>query len=98
MTVAVPVRVDGEVWGALSVDALNAAFPEGTVERMMRFADLASIAIAVSAPFAMAGQSYIDGFINHWSNAFNNQSSIVMVALGVGAVGVFIITRGKWKK
>jgi TRAP-type C4-dicarboxylate transport system permease small subunit len=59
---------------------------------------LALFGLAAAAPFASAAESYVDGFIRHWSNAFNSQSSIVMVALGVGAVGMFIITRAKWKK
>ena len=59
---------------------------------------LALLGLVAAAPFASARESYIDGFINHWSNAFKSQSSIVLVALGVGVVGVFIITRAKWKK
>jgi len=57
-----------------------------------------AIGFAITAPFASARESYIDGFINHWSSTFRNQNSIVMLALGVGVVGIFIITRGKWKK
>jgi hypothetical protein len=64
---------------------------------MKRFA-LAAVGIALTAPFASARENYIDGFLNHWSNAFHSQSSIVMVAIGVGIVGVFIITRSKSKK
>ena len=45
-----------------------------------------------------AGQSYINGFLEHWSNVFTKQSAVVMLALGVGAVALFIITRAKWKK
>jgi hypothetical protein len=66
--------------------------------RIMTRSPLALLGLAVVAPYASARERYIDGFLNHWSNAFNSQSSIVMVALGVGAVGVFIITRSKWKK
>ena len=46
MTQAVPVKVGGEVWGVLSVGTIDAPLAEGTLERMLRFADLASIAIA----------------------------------------------------
>ncbi len=42
--------------------------------------------------------SYLDEFIDHWSGKLKNQNSIVLCALGVGAVGLFIITRGKWLK
>jgi len=51
--------------------------------------------------FTMASlfaRSYWDGFIDHWSKMFQNQDAVVLVVLGVGAVGVFIITRAKWKK
>ncbi len=42
--------------------------------------------------------SYSSGFMEHWKQVFSKQSSIVLLALGVGAVGIFIITRAKWKK
>ena len=48
-----------------------------------------------SAPL-VAG--YWSEFIDHWSEVFGKQNGIVMVALVVGAVCLFIITRGKWKK
>jgi hypothetical protein len=59
---------------------------------------LAVASIAVTSSPAFAGENYVDGFVKHWRNTFTSQSSIVMLALGVGAVGVFIITRAKWKK
>ena len=41
---------------------------------------------------------YWTGFWEHWGGYFKQQSGVVMIALGVGAVSLFIITRGKWKK
>ena len=43
-------------------------------------------------------QKYWDGFKEYWGSAFKNQSAVTMVVLGTGAVALFIITRGKWKK
>jgi hypothetical protein len=42
--------------------------------------------------------SYWDGFLEHWSEVFQKQNGVVLAALLVGAVCLFIITRGKWKK
>lgn len=41
---------------------------------------------------------YWQGFIDHWFGYFSKQQGVVLIALGVGAVSLFIITRGKWKK
>lgn len=51
------------------------------------------------SPFAalLARGSYFDGFVQHWAGAFRDQNSIVLLALGLGAVGVFIITRSRKK-
>lgn len=42
--------------------------------------------------------NYWDGFIKHWTGVFQQQNGIVMGTLVVGAVCLFIITRGKWRK
>jgi hypothetical protein len=42
--------------------------------------------------------SYKDGFIEYWSGVFKKQNGIVMGTLLVGALCLFIITRGKWRK
>ena len=41
---------------------------------------------------------YWSGFLDHWRGVFQQQNGVVMGALLVGAVCLFIITRGKWKK
>ena len=41
---------------------------------------------------------YWDGFKEYWGGAFKNQSAVTMIVLGTGALGLFIITRGRWKK
>jgi hypothetical protein len=43
-------------------------------------------------------REYWRGFVDFWAGAFLKQNGIVMLVLGLGAVGIFIITRGKWKK
>jgi signal transduction histidine kinase/23S rRNA pseudoU1915 N3-methylase RlmH len=43
---AVPVNVEGRVWGTLTVDATASAIPAGTEERLQQFAELAAAAIA----------------------------------------------------
>ena len=66
------------------------------------------LVLATSAPAAAADPSgaplfatlreYWRGFVDFWAGAFLKQNGIVMLVLGLGAVGIFIITRGKWKK
>jgi hypothetical protein len=41
---------------------------------------------------------YWQGFKDYWKALFQKQNGVVMGVLGVGAVALFIITRGKWKK
>ena len=53
-------------------------------------------AAEVGGPALFAG--YREGFIDHWTGVFQKQNGIVMLALVVGAVCLFIITRGKWRK
>lgn len=41
---------------------------------------------------------YWQGFIEHWTGVFQKQNGIVMLTVVVGALCLFIITRGKWRK
>ncbi len=51
------------------------------------------------APAALlGGTSYWQGFVEYWTGAVRKQNGVVMMALGLGAVCLFIITRAKWKK
>jgi hypothetical protein len=52
---------------------------------------------SVPSPSLWAG-SYWNGFIQHWEKMLKNQDAVILVVLGCGALGVFIITRAKWKK
>jgi len=66
-------------------------------------AALAVLAFALPASAADAPSSapllgYWSAFIEHWGNYFKKQNGVIMAALGLGAVSLFIITRGKWKK
>ena len=74
----------------------------------IRVLAVATIAIALIAPPALAAPdkspsapllgSYFDELVDHWMGKAKQQNSVVLIALGVGAVGLFIITRGKWIK
>ena len=50
---------------------------------------------AAAAPVSFAEQSYVNGFKEFWTGAFAKQSTIVIGVLLAGALGIFIITRGK---
>jgi hypothetical protein len=56
----------------------------------------ASDARAAGKPSMM--YRYWRDFKEYWLGSFENQGSIVLVTLLVGALAIFIITRGKWKK
>lgn len=58
----------------------------------------AAPAAAASSPVTPAFGGYWSSFVDHWVDFFKKQNGIVMAALGVGAVSLFIITRGKWIK
>lgn len=58
----------------------------------------AAPSFAAAATRPNAAQRYWRDFKEFWGEAFASQSGVVLVALGVGAVAMFIITRGKWKK
>jgi hypothetical protein len=54
---------------------------------------------ADTAPlFAGTFGGYWQGFVEFWSGTFKKQNGVVMFALLVGALSLFIITRGKWRK
>jgi hypothetical protein len=65
----------------------------------LRFSLLALLACAYLLLTPEPSQaSFWDGFKQYWGGFFRQQNGIVSTALIVGAVSVFIITRGKWKK
>lgn len=75
------------------------------IPRTLVLFGLAALAVLLAAAPAPAADgppplvaSYWEGFIDHWSGVFQKQNGVVMGALVVGAVCLFIITRGKWKK
>jgi hypothetical protein len=59
---------------------------------------LASSQFATAAPCQPLYASYWDGFVEHWGSKMKKQNGVIMVVLAVGAVSLFIITRGKWNK
>src|SRR5262245_18683109 len=53
--------------------------------------------VAAGSGEALFG-NYWQGFIEFWRSTFQKQNGVVMGVLAVGAVALFIITRGKWRK
>ena len=53
-------------------------------------------ATPVSATPLLGG--YWQEFWDHWTGLLKKQNGVIMAALGVGAVSLIIITRGKWRK
>jgi hypothetical protein len=74
--------------------------------RRLAFALIAAFALLSTAGPVAAAEAgsptlvatYWDGFLEHWTGVFQKQNGVVMAALLIGAVCLFIITRGKWKK
>jgi hypothetical protein len=58
---------------------------------------LASPAAAADHGAALFG-GYWQQFLEFWKGMFQKQNGVVMGVLCVGAVALFIITRGKWQK
>jgi hypothetical protein len=74
-----------------------------TLRPLALFTTAAATLLALAGPAAAADSapafaSYWAGFIEHWSGALEKQNGIVLAALLVGAICLFIITRGKWRK
>jgi hypothetical protein len=61
-----------------------------------------SAACCIASPdaplFAQSTGGYWYNFRKWWAELFGSQSGVVMIAMGVGAASLFIITRGKWLK
>jgi hypothetical protein len=59
---------------------------------------LLSPSVAMASETCFAAQSYWIGFRDYWFGFFKSQNNMVFAILGIGALCIFIITRGKWKK
>jgi hypothetical protein len=78
------------------------------MKRTLLLLALAVGLVLFTAPPAAAGEplfaaksavrKYWDGFKDYWGGAFKSKSAVTMIVLGTGALGLFIITRGKWRK
>ncbi len=53
---------------------------------------------AADAPAPALFAGYWAEFLDHWRGVFQKQNGIVMGTLVMGAICLFIITRGKWRK
>jgi hypothetical protein len=63
-----------------------------------RLAALAAAASLILAPAPVFAGQYWTGFKKYWTGFVANTSGVVITALVVGAISLFIITRGKWGK
>ena len=75
--------------------------------RLRTFALALALLPRLAAPAAAAdptavtplfGGSYLREFLDYWKGFFQKQNGVVMGVLCIGAVALFIITRGKWQK
>jgi hypothetical protein len=56
------------------------------------------LVFAAPAPAASSLERFWSGFRHFWGGMFGSLGGVVGIALACGAVGIFIITRGKWIK
>jgi hypothetical protein len=63
-----------------------------------RLAALAAVASALASPTPAAASQYWSGFKKFWGDYLADSNGVVTTALVVGAISLFIITRGKWAK
>ena len=78
------------------------------VLRPLLTAALLGLALTIPAPVAAAAgppssaafakTDYWEGFVEFWTGRLAKTDGVVLLALAVGCVSLFIITRGKWKK
>ncbi|AWM36778.1 hypothetical protein GobsT_53690 [Gemmata obscuriglobus] len=57
----------------------------------------AALPVTAAEPGALVA-GYGTEFYEYWTGLLKQQNGVVMAALGFGAVCLFIITRGKWRK
>jgi hypothetical protein len=63
-----------------------------------RPAALGAAACLLAAPTPVFANGYWHGFVKFWSSFVTRTDGVVLVALIVGVISLFIITRGKWGK
>lgn len=74
-----------------------------TLHPLALFALVAGAALCTAEPAGAAEPGaliagYWSEFYDHWAGLLKQQNGVVMATLGFGAVCLFIITRGKWRK
>lgn len=63
-----------------------------------RLAAIVAASSMLLAPTPVFASQYWEGFKRYWFGFLGNASGVVVTALIVGAISLFIITRGKWNK
>ena len=93
-TTAIAVFV---VWGTANLVDNVRVFRDAYVNpRPNPHAELTEFLLSHQIRYARA--SYWDGFSEFWTGRLKRTDGVVLLALGVGAASLFIITRAKWKK
>jgi hypothetical protein len=69
-----------------------------TALALLLFLLLAGPARAAETPAPALIAGYWGEFLDHWRGVFQKQNGIVMGTIVMGAICLFIITRGKWRK
>jgi hypothetical protein len=58
-----------------------------------------TVIFVLPAPACASGLgTYWYGFKKFWGEIFGSVGGVVLIALVVGVISIFIITRGKWRK
>lgn len=55
-------------------------------------APVANESLAANTP--LFGQSYWTGFIDFWTKSLKNQDAVILIAIGLGVVGILIMGGG----
>jgi len=63
-----------------------------------RLAAIGAAACLLAAPTPVFASGYWHGFVKFWTSFVARTDGVVLVALIVGVISLFIITRGKWGK
>jgi hypothetical protein len=60
---------------------------------------LLTVIFVLPSPVLASGLgTYWYGFKKFWGEIFGSVGGVVLIALVVGVISIFIITRGKWRK
>ena len=67
-------------------------------QRRLSLTLLGTLAVVLLQPSPLLAAGFWSGFKHYWFSFFGAQNGIVMSVIGLGLLGIFIVTRGKWRK